>query len=95
MGWLPPVLAAFLADETPVQFIEGLSGWTAAAMLGATLGWLMFVYLPAKDKQLTALFELHVRTEGERRADFKDTMRSLIRAFLEHRMDGPQPPEGR
>jgi len=95
VGWLPPVLAAFFAEESAAAFIEGASGWTAAAMLGAVLGWLMFVYIPNKDKQLTQLFELHVRTEGERRADFKDTMRSLIRAFLEHKTDGPHPPEGR
>jgi hypothetical protein len=37
--------------------ISGGAGWVGAGLLGLVLGWLLFVHLPAKDKQLAALIE--------------------------------------
>ena len=39
--------------------LSGGAGWVGAGMLGAVLGWLLFVYLPAKDKQIKDLLADH------------------------------------
>lgn len=35
----------------------GLGGWVGASLLGGVLSWLMWVHLPAKDKQLSQLLD--------------------------------------
>ncbi len=37
--------------------ISGGAGWVGAGLLGGVLGWLLFVHLPSKDKQLKELME--------------------------------------
>lgn len=37
--------------------ISGGAGWVGAGLLGVVLAWLLFVHLPAKDKQLKELLE--------------------------------------
>lgn len=50
---------AILAQSTPVDVIGGASGWVGTGLLGAVLSWLMFVHLPAKDKQAKELADTH------------------------------------
>ena len=38
---------------------SGLSGWAGAGTLGLVLSWLLFVHLPAKDKQLRDLMDTY------------------------------------
>jgi DNA anti-recombination protein RmuC len=40
-----------------VDPISGGAGWVGAGLLGLVLGWLMFIHLPAKDKQLQAVID--------------------------------------
>ncbi len=35
------------------------AGWIGASMLGSVLGWLLFVHLPNKDKQLERILEMN------------------------------------
>ncbi len=37
--------------------VTGGAGWVGAGLLGSVLAWLLFVHLPAKDKQLKELLE--------------------------------------
>lgn len=41
-----------LAQSADPSALVGTSGWVGAGLLGAVLGWLLLVYLPAKDKQV-------------------------------------------
>lgn len=56
------------------------TGWTAAAMLGAVLGWVFTRLLPDRDKQIAAMIERNDAMERERRADFQGS----LKAILEH-----------
>lgn len=42
-------------SPTTIDPVSGNSGWAGAGLLGGVLGWLLFIHLPAKDKQITAL----------------------------------------
>ena len=46
------------AQAIPSDPLAGGAGWVGAGLLGAVLSWLMFVHLPAKDKQIGQLLEL-------------------------------------
>jgi hypothetical protein len=50
-------LAAIVAQAVPSSpdVISGGAGWAGAGLLGLVLGWLLFVHLPAKDKQIAEL----------------------------------------
>lgn len=51
-------LLAQVAQVVPAADpISGGAGWVGAGLLGLVLGWLLFVHLPAKDKQLANLIE--------------------------------------
>lgn len=60
--------------------ISGPAGWVGAGLLGLVLSWLLFVHLPAKDKQLkemigdynTIVAELHKDCTKERSEQFKN-----------------------
>ena len=39
------------------ESLGGTTGWVGTGILGAVLSWLMFIHLPAKDKQLKELLE--------------------------------------
>jgi hypothetical protein len=58
---LVPLVHPLCASSLGVLFGEGMdpmaggagwAGWVGAGLLGPVLGWLLFIYLPAKDKQL-------------------------------------------
>lgn len=56
--------AIMIADNDP---LSGGAGWVGAGLLGAVLAWLMFVHLPAKDKQFEKL-----TTSNQERCDAQD-----------------------
>lgn len=47
-------LFAQVLAQVPTDPLSGGAGWVGAGLLGAVLAWLMFVHLPAKDKQAEA-----------------------------------------
>jgi hypothetical protein len=47
----------FLLLAQAVDPISGGAGWVGAGLLGLVLAWLLFIHLPAKDKQLAVLIE--------------------------------------
>lgn len=65
---IPPVVVA--ADA--VDPISGGAGWVGTGLLGGVLSWLMFVYLPAKDKQMQQLL---AEQRAERNDDRSDRMK--------------------
>jgi hypothetical protein len=76
-------LVAQVADP-----ISGGAGWVGAGLLGCVLGWLLFVHLPAKDKQITAIFgHLDEATErkdkrlDEQRGEFLRTLSEMSVSF--------------
>jgi hypothetical protein len=46
--------AAMLAQDIP-KIIEPLTGWLGAGLLSAVLFWLLYIFLPQKDKQMRQL----------------------------------------
>jgi gas vesicle protein len=50
--------AAVWAQAAVTDPISGGAGWVGAGLLGLVLGWLMFIHLPAKDKQLKELIDV-------------------------------------
>jgi hypothetical protein len=52
------MLAALLAQAPPTpDAISGGAGWVGAGLLGGVLSWLLFLHLPAKDKQIAGLID--------------------------------------
>lgn len=47
----------FLLAQSSLDPLAGASGWVGTGLLGAVLSWLLFVHLPAKDKQLKELVD--------------------------------------
>ena len=45
--------------------LSGEAGWVGTGLLGAVLGWLLVVYLPAKDKQVRELIDKAVEARRE------------------------------
>lgn len=50
------IIAEGVAQST-IDPISGSAGWIGSGILGGVLGWLLFVHLPAKDKQLVSLID--------------------------------------
>lgn len=65
-------IATLLADVGTVDIGTG-AGWAGAGILTGVLGWLLFVHLPAKDKQVKDSQDLlrQVYTECQARIDKK------------------------
>ena len=78
--------------------LSGGSGWIGAGLLGAVLSWLLFVHLPAKDKQadakdekIRAIIHEHTETEKDQRhvhsaleREQRADFAKTIEAVLEH-----------
>lgn len=47
----------FVLADAGVDPLSGGAGWVGAGLLGAVLGWVLGVYIPSKDKQLTTMIE--------------------------------------
>lgn len=57
--WWLSTLAVLLADDavTNIAGLPGGAGWVGAGLLGSVLGWMFFIHLPSKDKQLKELID--------------------------------------
>jgi hypothetical protein len=51
------LLVLLAAEEAQFPGIVGGAGWVGAGMLGSVLAWLLFIHLPAKDKQIEKLID--------------------------------------
>lgn len=84
-------LLLVLADMDP---ISGGAGWVGAGLLGAVLAWLMFIHLPAKDKQVTGLIEgrneLSENLQNRYSASIKELQAGMAQISKEQREDHKQ-----
>ena len=82
-------LCVALIAQGSVDPISGGAGWVGAGLLGAILGWLLFVHLPAKDKLVRDLIkdcDVHndevvkqfVAQIAQQRADFQEALRFVM-----------------
>jgi hypothetical protein len=46
-----------LFAQASTDAISGGAGWVGAGLLGGVLSWLLFIHLPAKDKQIAGLID--------------------------------------
>lgn len=71
--------------------LGGYSGWAGAGLLGLVLAWLLFVHLPAKDKQIMAMLDV-ASQEREKERTSRHTIANLYQTALgqlttEHKED--------
>src|ERR1700735_83114 len=75
-------LGVLFADADPIS-LPGGAALIGTSLLGSVLGWMFFVHLPAKDKQMKEMMDskdklavdtanIAAAAEKERRADFKE-----------------------
>jgi hypothetical protein len=55
------------------------SGWAAAGILTGVLGWLMFIHLPAKDKQIKELIADFRSELADERKQFREALDIMAR----------------
>lgn len=70
------------AQVIPNDPLAGNSGWVGTGLLGAVLSWLLFVHLPAKDKQIKELTDIHARIEADQRTTHTATESTQREAHL-------------
>jgi hypothetical protein len=58
--------------------LSGGAGWVGTGLLGSVLGWLLFVHLPNKDKQILGLIESRDRLVEKLTADFRTSLDSFV-----------------
>ncbi len=80
--------AMVLAQQIDPTSLSGGAGWVGAGLLGLVLAWLLWVHLPAKDKQIKEMIESRDKLaldmakvasdcERERRADFREALKAV------------------
>jgi hypothetical protein len=62
---------------TPPDIISGGAGWVGAGLLGSVLGWLLFINIPAKDKQIAGMIESRDALVKEMSAAHQEAIKSL------------------
>jgi hypothetical protein len=62
---------------TPPDIISGGAGWVGAGLLGSVLGWLLFINIPAKDKQIAGMIESRDALVKEMSAAHQEAVKSL------------------
>lgn len=71
-------LLLILGQSTPVTDpISGGAGWAGVGLLGLVLSWLLFVHLPAKDKQAEKKDERHAETVEALAKEFRAAVQDL------------------
>lgn len=63
--------------------LSGGAGWAGAGLLGLVLAWLLFVHLPAKDKQLKEFTEGKDKHVTELTVTYENKLEVAIKAFKE------------
>ncbi len=85
----------FWAEAGPQDFVTGIGGWSAAAILVGLMSWLLFRHLPAKDKQIEklisdcdehakAIAQEYMKQIQQQRTDFDITLRYVVEQQEKH-----------
>jgi hypothetical protein len=75
------LLIAIAQVSTPPDIISGGAGWVGAGLLGSVLGWLLFINIPAKDKQIAGMIESRDALVKEMAATSQEAIKSLAADF--------------
>jgi hypothetical protein len=67
-----------LFAQIPTDPLSGGAGWVGTGLLGSVLGWLLFVHLPNKDKQILGLIESRDKLVEKLTADFRVSLDTLL-----------------
>jgi hypothetical protein len=70
-------LIVFAQAATPPDIISGGAGWVGAGLLGSVLGWLLFINIPAKDKQIAGMIESRDALVKEMAASHQEAVKSM------------------
>jgi hypothetical protein len=65
------------AETTATDVIAGSAGWVGTGLLGSVLAWLLWVHLPAKDKQIKDIIDLGVAEIGKVQATKDNYLQTL------------------
>jgi hypothetical protein len=79
LAWLP----LLLADDPVANALGGASGWVGAGLLGGVLAWLLFIHLPAKDKQLREVLDAKDKQITDLLDKERDSVKLLTREYRE------------
>ena len=58
--------------------LSGGAGWVGTGLLGSVLGWLLFVHLPNKDKQILGLIESRDKLIEKITTEFRDSVAKFV-----------------
>jgi hypothetical protein len=75
------MFSCLLAQILPPDPISGGAGWLGAGLLGLVLGWLLFVHLPAKDKQLREIITDKDKQGTDKDDKFTAALREISGVF--------------
>jgi hypothetical protein len=68
---------------TPLDALGGAPAWVGTGLLGSVLGWLLFLHLPNKDKQIAGLIESRDAAMKALAADYRASLMDLTNRFIE------------
>lgn len=71
-------MALILFGQVAPDPLSGGAGWVGTGLLGSVLGWLLFVHLPNKDKQILGLIESRDKLVEKLTLEFRDSMNKII-----------------
>jgi hypothetical protein len=84
MAVLAPMTLILLAEvTTPLDALGGAPAWVGTGLLGSVLGWLLFLHLPNKDKQIAGLIESRDAAMKGLAADYRASLMELTNRFIE------------
>jgi hypothetical protein len=72
-----------LIAQVAADPLSGGAGWVGTGLLGSVLGWLLFVHLPNKDKQILGLIESRDKLVEKLTADFRQSTKEQLVDFKE------------
>ena len=75
-------LLALFAEAAPS--LAGEAGWVGTGLLGAVLGWLLFVHLPAKDKQFRDIVDKLLDRNDQQTGTMQQTFRDSLKDVVNH-----------
>jgi hypothetical protein len=67
-----------LLAQVATDPLSGGAGWAGTGLLGSVLGWLLFVNLPNKDKQILGLVESRDKLVEKLTAEFRESVTKFI-----------------
>lgn len=78
------MLFVLFAQDGTGGIVPGASGWVGAGLLGAVLGWLLFLHLPAKDKLIIDLVKTFAVESEAQRVAYKEESKQQREACEQH-----------